>query len=261
MISLLSEGSVEEGMPEAMLTETLERVRSHPWWKARANLALAVLARQQITPPATVLDVGCGWGVTLDALERAGYSAIGLDISRRILERIDQPNRRLVQADLRRPLTTLGTQSDALFLLDVIEHVDDDQCVLRHCAQLLKPGGLAVVSVPARPDLFSEFDQIQGHRRRYLPDPLAAAFSNTGLELQQIFWWGQWMVPLLSRRHKSPQNGSRGATRTYADYLKLPPWPGPYLMRLAYMWEHGRALKSKLHTGTSLFAVATRGRN
>jgi SAM-dependent methyltransferase len=260
MISVLSEGSADEVMPETMLTTTLDRVRKHPWWHARADLAIEVLRRNGVLPPATVIDVGCGWGVTLEAMETAGFTVIGLDISRQILEKIDRPKRQLIQADLRQPVSNLAGQADALLLLDVIEHVDDDQQVLHHSAALLRPGGIAVISVPARPDLFSEFDEIQGHRRRYLPDRLGEAFSNTGLVVESIFWWGQWMVPLLSRRNKKRQGDAAGGAKTYADHLKLPPWPIPEIMRLVYAWEQPRALERKLHTGTSLFAIARRNK-
>ena len=91
-------------MPELLLTETLSQVRRHPWWLARARLALAILRSRRIMPPARVLDVGCGWGVNLLALESAGYTAIGVDSSRQILERIDCPNRQLIEVDY--PRTT-----------------------------------------------------------------------------------------------------------------------------------------------------------
>src|SRR5262245_14880069 len=56
-------------------------------------------ALEAVRSPARVLDTGCGWGVTLDALEAAGYRTSGLDVSRRALERLDRPNRRLIEAD------------------------------------------------------------------------------------------------------------------------------------------------------------------
>jgi SAM-dependent methyltransferase len=245
-------------MPEAMLIETLENVRRHPWWQARAKLAVAVLRQYGIARPATVMDVGCGWGVNLDALESAGYAAIGLDISRQILERIDRPARKLVEADLNQPLPAQESPADGLLALDVIEHIDDDSGVMRRCAQLLRPGGVAVVSVPARPDLFSEFDRIQGHRRRYLPDRLREVFVESSLEVQNIFWWGAWMVPVLRRMRGANGQAEAVKPKTYADYLRLPPWPAPLLMKLAFAWEQSRALRGKLHDGTSLFAVATR---
>jgi SAM-dependent methyltransferase len=244
-------------MHDSLLVETLQRVRCHPWWQARARLAMAVLRNRGILPPAKVFDVGCGWGVNLLALESAGYDTIGLDVSRSILERIDRPNRRLIEADLTQELPTELEHAAAILVLDVIEHADDDQGFLRRAGQLLSPGGLAVVSVPARPDLFSEFDRIQGHRRRYLPESLGAAFVSTGLEVKQVFWWGGWMVPLFRLRAVNWSRNS-GEAKCYADYLRVPRWPIPSLMKLFYDWEQSRAISGKLKTGTSLFAIATR---
>jgi SAM-dependent methyltransferase len=251
-------------MPESMLVQTLDLVRRHPWWWARTRLALSVLRQNQVRPPATVLDVGCGWGTNLDALELAGYRATGLDVSRQILNLIDRPERRLVEADLNQTLPAGFEPSDAALLLDVLEHLDDDQSALRKVAQLLKPGGLLVVTVPALPDLYSEFDRIQGHRRRYLPDSLRNAFSNTGLSVLDIFWWGAWMVPVLRRtRRKASQAAETAETssRTYADYLRLPPWPVPMIMRWLYAWESKATLEGRLRAGTSLFALAVKPNN
>ncbi len=258
MIARWSQGPADDNMPEAMLTETLTRVRVHPWWSARARLANAVLQAHGVTPPASVLDVGCGWGVNLAALERAGYRASGLDISRQILELLDQPGRRLIEADLNQPPPAGHELYAGALLLDVIEHLDDDRGTLQRIAPLLQPGGTLVVSVPALPELFSEFDHIQGHRRRYVPETLRTAFAGTGLSVRNIFWWGGWMVPVLRRMRQKSSDKNQAAPKTYADYLRLPPWPAPLLMRAMYAWEHGRALKGSLRTGTSLFAVAVR---
>ena len=126
--------------------------------------------------------------------------------------------------------------------------------------KLVRPGGLVVVSVPALPELFSDFDAIQGHRRRYLPKTLTAAFEGTGLEILQTIWWGAWMVPLLrfQRKPKAKTTTNRTPSEIYNDYLRLPPWPAPWLFRAAYAWEHGRCLAGKLRTGTSLLAIARR---
>jgi SAM-dependent methyltransferase len=257
MIETWSHGPADENMPEAMLVETLTLARRHPWGAARARIARAVLQANGITPPARVLDVGCGWGVTLQALENAGYHVTGLDISRRILELIDQPRRRLIEADLNQSPPAARELYPAALLLDVIEHLDDDRGTLRRIAPLLQPGGMLIVSVPALPELFSDFDRIQGHRRRYVPETLRVAFDDSGLVVQKIFWWGGWMVPIL-RRMRQKTTKEPAAPKTYADHLRLPPWPGPLVMRGLYIWEHRRALEGKLRTGTSLFAMARR---
>ncbi|MGO8926070.1 MAG: class I SAM-dependent methyltransferase [Limisphaerales bacterium] len=258
MIVTWSKGQPDDWMAEDLLVETVDRVRRHPWWQARAELALAVLQQHGLAPPAAILDVGCGWGVTLQALEAAGYRAAGLDVSREILELIDHPQRRLIEADLSQNPPETQSLYDGVLILDVLEHLDDDRGALSRVARLARPGAIIIVSVPALPSLFSEFDAIQGHRCRFLPETLRAAFEGTGFAVCRIFWWGAWMVPLLrwTRRKSNSKCGS--ASSRYSGYLRVPPWPAPLLMRLLFAWEKRLALKDLLRTGTSLFAVGVR---
>jgi 2-polyprenyl-3-methyl-5-hydroxy-6-metoxy-1,4-benzoquinol methylase len=259
MIERWSAGAADENMAEEILVELEGVVRRHPWWQARAALTLRLLAALGVRPPAQVLDAGCGWGVTLEALERRGYRALGLDIARRMLERLDRPGRTLIEADLTRPLPAVCPESDAVLALDVLEHLDDDRAAVARLGSLVRPGGYLVVSVPALPDLYTEFDAVQGHRRRYLPATLRSAFDGSGLELRRVFWWGRWLVPALRRQRARPR-AAAGATpaAVYRDYLRLPPWPLPWAARAAFHLEQGPALRGRLGTGTSLFAVAQR---
>ncbi len=259
MIETWSEGVPDDNMAEAILVELGAMVRRHPWWRARTRLTLALLDRLGVRAPARVIDFGCGWGSTFLALERAGYRTVGADISRPALELLDEPGRTLAVADLTRPLPGGIEPFAAVLALDVIEHIDDDRDAVAHLGSLLSPQGRLIVSVPALPELTSEFDAIQGHRRRYTPDSLRAAFEGTGLEVESIFWWGQWLVPLVRRQRSRPKSAAgTTAAEAYREYLRLPPWPAPWALGAAFALEHGRALRGRLTTGTSLFAVARR---
>jgi SAM-dependent methyltransferase len=243
-------------MDERVLVELGATVRSHPWWQARARLTGALLKERGVRPPARVLDVGCGWGVTLEFLERQGYRVSGLDVSRAALESLDRAGRELIEADI---TATAPAQPrfDTVLALDVIEHIDDDRAAVARLGALAKPGGLLLVSVPALPDLFSEFDRIQGHRRRYLPERLRDTFREADVELESLLWWGAWMVPVLRwQRGRQIASAEMSATEVYSRYLRLPPWPGEWALRAAYAIEQPFALGAKLRTGTSLFAVA-----
>ena len=119
-----------------------------------------------------------------------------------------------------------------------------------------------VVSVPAMPELYSEFDAVQGHRRRYRPADLRAAFDPGQLVIEQLFWWGSWLVPLFRmKRSRSTATGGETPEEVYLRHLNLPPWPLPRLFDLAFAWEHRRALRGALRRGTSLIAVARRPLN
>jgi SAM-dependent methyltransferase len=257
MIVRWSEGQADDNMAESILVELGALIDRHPWWKARTRLTRELLDRLDIRPPARVLDAGCGWGTTLQELERAGYRVVGADISRRALEGLDRPERELAELDLTRPLPTGIEPFEMVLALDVIEHLDDDRAAVARLGELTQPGGLVIVSVPALPDLFTEFDAIQGHRRRYVPESLARAFEGTGLTIDRLFWWGSWMVPILRRsRGKTRSKPGESSAEVYRKYLRLPPWPAPWVFRLAFAIEQSRAIQGKLGVGTSLFAVA-----
>jgi 2-polyprenyl-3-methyl-5-hydroxy-6-metoxy-1,4-benzoquinol methylase len=259
VIQTWSEGIADENMPEDILVDLVSIIHRHPWWKARTALTLRLLDRLGVRPPARVLDAGCGWGTTLEGLERAGYRVTGMDISRRMLDRLDRADRSLFLGDLSCDFPDDVERFEAVLALDVIEHIDDDRGAVTRLARVVRPGGAVVVSVPALSDFFTEFDEVQGHRRRYLPETLRSAFADSGLDVERVFWWGQWLVPML-RRQRQKKKGVPGETtsQTYRRYLTLPPFPGPQVMSLGFALEQRRAVEGKLHTGTSLFAVARR---
>lgn len=254
-----------EAMPDAILLDLAPVVRKHPWWLARSSLILDLLGALGLSAPARILDAGCGWGTTLDALERARFSVTGLDVSLPMLERLEseRPGRDLIAADLSvdwpGDAGPFLSAFDAVLALDVIEHLDDDRGAVARLARMARPGGFLVLTVPALPDLFSEFDLVQGHRRRYLPETLRQALDGHGLEILRVSWWGAWMVPILARqRARSRGIPGEPAEATYRRYLRLPPWPLPAGLRLAFALEHRRALDGRLNRGTSLVAIARR---
>ena len=257
MITIWSGGRPETNMDEQILIDLRDNVARHPWWLARADLVLALLKKLSIFPPATILEAGCGWGINLEALEAAGYQITGLDVSRKMLDRLDRPDRRLVEADLIQRLPDRLPTYDCVLALDVIEHIDDDCHALQQLGRLLKPTGRLIVSVPALPELFSEFDEVQGHRRRYTAESLRSCLEGAGLLVKDIRWWGQWMVRLL-RARKSAKRGRPGDTGAdiYRRYLALPPWPGSWAMSLMFRIDQRRTLRRRNLAGTSLIAVA-----
>jgi SAM-dependent methyltransferase len=190
-------------------------------------------------------------------LEAAGFHVTGLDISRRALDRLDRPDRQLIEADLSQGLPSALPSYDCVLALDVIEHIDDDRQAMRELSRLSAPGGRLIVSVPALPELYSEFDEVQGHRRRYTAEALRSCLEEAKLEVHDVLWWGQWMVRPLEAR-KSHRRGRAWDTSVdiYKRYLALPLWPAPWAMRAMFRIDRRRTLRRRNVTGTSLIAVA-----
>lgn len=265
MIEVWSEMAAEradERMPQEILERLGHHVARHPWWLARARLVARLIEREMGPGPHEVLDAGCGWGVTLDRLERAGHRVTGLDIGRSGLERLDNPGRMLVLGDIESGPIPESAQGryDVVLALDVLEHLEDDAGALRNLANLARPGGLVIVTVPARPDLWSEFDAIQGHKRRYTRQSLAGLIERCGGfgRFEAVSCW-PWLVPLARWSRRRPKGAGAGSSwEIYERYVRPPAAPLRWLMGAAFRFSEGRILGGGERDGTSILAWAWR---
>ena len=86
---------------------------------------------------------------------------------------------------------------DLICALDIIEHVDDDDGALSELSRVAAPGAVVLLSVPLHPSLWSAFDEVVGHRRRYEPQQLRAKLTGHGFAVEQSAVYG--MAPKSSR--------------------------------------------------------------
>jgi hypothetical protein len=68
-------------------------------------------------------------------------------------------------------------------LLNVLEHIEHDDVAIAQIARLLKPGGVAVIEVPAGPKLYDTYDALLKHHRRYAMRGLTRLVEDAGLQV------------------------------------------------------------------------------
>jgi len=90
-------------------------------------------------------------------------------------------NVRLVNGNLQSIAGTLSC--DAVVLINVLEHVDHDEDLLRAIYQVLKPGGTVLLFVPALPCLYGALDEAFGHIRRYRKGELGVLLTKVGFQV------------------------------------------------------------------------------
>jgi SAM-dependent methyltransferase len=120
-----------------------------------------------------------------------------LERGRRIKARLGLPNLDIREVDLRQP----GDEAcyDVVVCADVLEHIEEDDVVVKHLAHALKPGGVLVVTAPSVPQPrhlslvawrerrigFNPSDY--GHvRPGYSTADLHRMFENVGLEPETV---------------------------------------------------------------------------
>lgn len=72
---------------------------------------------------------------------------------------------------------------DSVFLLNVIEHIEDDEMAVKNCTYLLKSGGHLILLAPAYSWLYCTFDKQLGHFRRYSLKQLKELLKKEGFSL------------------------------------------------------------------------------
>src|SRR5688572_11819172 len=147
------------------LWDAIARVeRRHWWFRGRRELVASAL-RARLPRGARILDIGCGTGFVLERL-LDDFDALGLEPDAEVRARASAraaPHLRPGSTDDMSSLA--GETFDAVLLLDVLEHVDDDVSALRSARAAVGPRGLVLVTVPAYPSLWSSHDVRNAHRR------------------------------------------------------------------------------------------------
>jgi len=157
--------------------ERTKNARNYFRWQAA--LAKPELGRR-------VLEIGCGIGNFSEQLADR-ERVLGIDIDEGCVDRwrkrfadrkhysaftLDAGN--LADADLHRE------RIDSIACLNVLEHIENDEVVLRHAHRILPPSGTIVLIVPAFEALYGEIDARLGHYRRYTRRSLAHVAGQAG---------------------------------------------------------------------------------
>jgi SAM-dependent methyltransferase len=145
---------------------------------------------------------------------------------------------------------------DVITLLDVLEHIDDDLGALRPVRELLRPGGLLLVTVPAVPWLWSAHDVSVHHRRRYLRGGLESLLQEAGFTVERLTYHTSLLFPVVAVQRAASR--MRGIDPNAKYDVKVPPAPVNALFRSVMKLEASLMKHADLPIGSSLVAVCRR---
>jgi SAM-dependent methyltransferase len=132
------------------------------------------------------LEVGAGHGTFTELIAKRCESVLATDLSERcasVLEsRFFGDGRVSVTCGTIEDLTGRD-RFDCAVLINVLEHIEDDDGALASLAELLADGGRLLLWVPAFEFLYSDFDRRIGHLRRYHVQELRSKVAGTGLHV------------------------------------------------------------------------------
>jgi SAM-dependent methyltransferase len=197
------------GMDPKNFNELARLESGHFWFVARNELIVG-LASKFFPEARRFLEIGCGNGAVLRAIanSRRWERLVGSELHpsglaharKRLPSEVE-----FVQMDAR-DIPGIGV-FDLTGAFDVIEHIADDEAVLRGMRAATQTGGGTIIAVPQHPWLWSHADDLAHHQRRYRRGELEAKLCHNGFEVLFSSSFTSLLLPLMAAsRLKSRAN-------------------------------------------------------
>ncbi len=161
-----------------------------------------------------VLEVGGGIGNFTPRIAAVAKSVVSLEPNEYCFRQLTEQAGKIPTITLHRTtvealneVLPAGEKFDAIVLMNVLEHIQDDHAVLAALKKFLAPGGRIVVLVPAGQWAFGANDERLGHYRRYDKGYSRKLVTGLGLEIECLRYyncvgiWGWWWNAKVMRRH------------------------------------------------------------
>lgn len=203
--------------------QTLYETEKYHWWYAVRRLIVRNLILKYRPNAADrkikLLDVGCGTGELLRELEPLAET-FGIDSSSQAIAFCKERGLKNVSVAEATQVPFPDNAFDAVLCLDVLEHVKDDETVLKEIFRVTKPGGTAIVFVPTFKILWGTSDEVSHHLRRYRLTELRKKMSRNGFKIIRSSYFNfflflpilavRWLVRLLKIPIKSENETGKG---------------------------------------------------
>lgn len=234
------------------LYEDLFSLEGKHWWHIAKRRAVRKLIKKynHLENP-KILDIGCGTGKNMDELQKLG-TVYGLDRSSKALKFCRKRGLKLLTKGTAEK-TNLETNSfDIITILDVLEHTDDQETLIE-MRRILKKDGIIILTVPAFPWLWSKWDEVLHHKRRYTVNTLKEILvANNFHPVKMTYLYSFLILPLLIIR-KIKQNISKDF---YESDFKLSNPLFNFLLNNLSKFEFLLAENFYIPFGTSILVVA-----
>lgn len=234
------------------LYEDLFLLEDKHWWHiSKRRIVHKLIEKYNTKENPKILDIGCGTGKNMEDLQNLG-SIYGLDSSPEALRFCKKRGLNNLILGSAEKTKLKNNFFDIITILDVLEHTDDKK-TLKEVHRILRDDGLIIITVPAFSWLWSNWDIVLHHKRRYTKKNLTGVFKKEGLQIIKISYMYSFLVlPVLIIRALK----SLFLKKSYSSDFKL---SSPFLnliMNKITNIESFFIMLTSIPIGTSIIVVA-----
>lgn len=180
--------------------DELAALEAGNFWFVARNRLIRWLAQRYISRTGKYLEVGCGTGFVLQMLHST-FPRWKISATEVHLEGIEFARKRVPEGvtffQMDACAIPFSSEFDVIGAFDVIEHIRDDTTAIGQIHSALKPGGIFFLSVPQHMFLWSKYDQVGGHFRRYSVSELEDKLKIHGFTVIASTSFNSFLLPLM----------------------------------------------------------------
>lgn len=182
---------------------------NHPWEYARAKVVMHLLKPylQKIGKLNFAVDIGCGDIFFLDQFCKknpvTNPIAVDTAFNDELISQLEFKNNNIIFYDDIKKIDLNGEKANIIFLMDVLEHIENDVDFLKEIttSNFVGPDTIFMITVPAHNKLFSSHDKFVGHYRRYVQKTLQKTISLSGLKcLNNGYFFSTLIIPRIIQK-------------------------------------------------------------
>jgi SAM-dependent methyltransferase len=178
----------------------LARLEVGNFWFVSRNYLIEYLISKYLSAHGKYLEIGCGTGYVLQMfcksfpnwqITATEAQPEGIKFAKeRVGDNVD-----FFQMDACN--IPFKNEFDAIGAFDVIEHIFDDEVALNQIYKALKVGGYFFLSVPQHMFLWSKYDEVGGHFRRYSQKDIEDKLKKFGFKIYFSTSYNSLLIPLM----------------------------------------------------------------
>ena len=190
-----------EGSFETWQADEIYKYENISWWYTYRKKILYMVCDKYFDNKKMIVDIGGGNGLVADYLRQRGFNTGLIEPSYRSCKYALKRGVKNVYCGTVDAESILDNSLPQVMLLDVLEHIEDDEKFYKLIFDKIVPGGLLLLTVPAFMSLWSSEDVGSGHYRRYTLPQIKMLVERWGGQIAfENYFFGFLYYPVLLGR-------------------------------------------------------------
>lgn len=145
-----------------------------------------------------ILEVGSGTGGNFAMLHDFGkLTAVEMEPIAREIANERFPHQKVLDGALPNNIKVPLDYFDLICMFDVLEHIEESEDALKTVYKHLKTNGHIIITVPAYNWMWSEWDDLHHHKRRYTRKLLLKELQKAGFTVNKLSHFNTILFPLI----------------------------------------------------------------